>query len=324
MPEEIDLLVVGGLLVIDRIAVLDQLPRPGGVTLFPGLTEALAAKHFGGNSVNLAAAAAALGLRVGLVCFAGEDIERSGYRAHLDEIGITDRWLPILDGQDIVHCYSFFDREGTSLTFMDWLESAHSREMKVPPVVIENARQVVISGGSKDDLDCGAVLDIATTAHDAGVPVTLAWAAGEHNFEKRFFDLADTVLCNHFEIEVILRSFGLEGEDSIHKLGPKQTFVTRGASGSAVYYEGKKANVPVVQPLQVVDPTGAGDAYAGSVLAGLSWGKSAEICGRIGAVGSSFVVEKKGCQTNLPSREQLEQRYLAAFGETLSDGAKNG
>ena len=81
---------------------------------------------------------------------------------------------------------------------------------------------------------------------------------------------------------------------------------------------------PSSSPLQVVDPTGAGDAYAGSVLAGLSWGKSAEICGRIGAVGSSFVVEKKGCQTNLPSREQLEQRYLAAFGETLSDGAKNG
>ena len=324
MPEEIDLLVVGGLLVIDHIAVLDQLPRPGGVTLFPGLTEALEEEHFGGNSVNLAAAAAALGLRVGLVCFAGEDIESSGYRAHLDEIGITDRWLPTLDGQDIVRCYSFFDRQGTSLTFMDWLEPAPRRELKVPPAAIESARRVVISGGGKDDLDCGWALDIAATAHDAGVPVTLAWAAAEHKFEPRYLELADTLLCNHFEIEVILRCFGLEGEDSIHKLGPKQIFVTRGASGSSVYYEGTKANVPVVQPLAVIDPTGAGDAYAGSVLAGLSWGKSAEICGRIGAVGSSFVVEKKGCQTNLPSREQLEQRYQTAFAATLSDGAKNG
>ena len=194
MPDEIDLLVVGGLLVFDHIAVLDQLPRPGGVTLFPGLTEALEERYFGGNNVNLAAAAAALGLRVGLVCFAGEDIESSGYRAHLDEIGITDRWLQTLDKHDIAHCYSFFDREGTSLTFMDWLESMQHRELKVPVGVVENARQVVISGGGRDDLDNGSALDIAVAAHDAGVPLALAWAAGEHNFEPRYFELADTLL----------------------------------------------------------------------------------------------------------------------------------
>ena len=324
MTRKIDLLVVGGLLVIDHMAVLDQLPPLGGVALFPGLTKALEEKYFGGNNVNLAAAACALGLRVGLLGFAGEDFESSGYRAHLDEIGITDRWLQILDEQDIVHCYSFFDRQGTSLTFMDWLRPAHRRELKVPDDVIERTRQVVIIGGGRDDLSASSVLDIATTAHDAQVPVALAWAAGERNFEPRYFDLADTLLCNHFEIEVILRSFGLEGEDSIHKLGPKQTFVTRGASGSAVYYEGKKENIPVVQPSQVVDPTGAGDAYAGSVLAGLSWGKSPEICGRVGAVVASFVLEKKGCQTNLPSREQLEQRYQAAFGEALNASSGKG
>ena len=93
MTGKIDLLVIGGLLVIDHIAVLSALPAPGETVLFPGLTAALDEKYFGGNSVNLAAAAAALGLRVGLVGFTGADFHSSGYCDHLDRVGITDRWL---------------------------------------------------------------------------------------------------------------------------------------------------------------------------------------------------------------------------------------
>lgn len=324
MKDEIDLLVVGGLLVIDHIAVLDQLPAQGGVVLFPGLTGMLAETYFGGNNVNLAAAAAALGLRVGLVCFAGKDFESSGYRAHLDAIGIKDRWLQVLHGQDIAHCYSFFDRQGTSLTFMDYPGEASASELQIPRDVIENAGQVVISGGRRDDLSAGRMLDIAATAHEADVPLALAWAGDKSSFEPAYFDLADTLLCNHFESEVILECLGLDAEDRIAKLGPQRTFVTRGANGSDLYYRGCMTKLPAVQLPAVVDPTGAGDAYAGGVLAGLAWGKPPEVCGKIGAVVSSFVLEKRGCQTNLPSREQLEARYRTAFGETLNSSAKAG
>ena len=87
---------------------------------------------------------------------------------------------------------------------------------------------------------------------------------------------------------MILDCLGLRGADAIASLAPKRIYVTRGAAGSAVYDEGKKTDIPVAQPRRVVDPTGAGDAYAGGVLVGLSWGKSAEICGRIGAVVASL------------------------------------
>ena len=322
MTGQIDLLVVGGLLVIDHIAVLDELPARGGAALFPGVSRMLAETYYGGNNVNLAAAAAALGLRVGLVCFAGEDVESSGYRAHLDAIGIKDRWLQLLPGQNIAHCYSFFDRHGTSLTFMDFPGEASANELQISDAVIKSAGQVVISGGRRDELSAGRILDIAATAYTAGAPVALAWAGDKSNFEPAFFDLADTLLCNHFEIEVILECLGLDGEDEIAKIGPKRIFVTRGASGSDLYYGGGRTKLPAVQPDAVVDPTGAGDAYAGGVLAGLAWGKAPEVCGKIGAVVSSFVLEQRGCQTNLPSREQLKIRYQTAFGETLNSSAE--
>ena len=322
MKDRIDLLVVGGLLVIDHIAVLDELPAPGGATLFPGLTRSLSSTFYGGNNVNVAAAAAALGLRVGLVCFTGEDFESSGYRAHLDAIGIKDRWLQVLHGQDIAHCYSFFDRHGTSLTFMDFPGEESANELQISDAVIESAGQVVISGGRRDDLSAGRMLEIAATAHKAGVPVALAWAGDKSNFEPAYFDLADTLLCNHFESEVILECLGLDAEDGIAKIGPKRIFVTRGAGGSELYHDGRMTKLPAVPPDAIVDPTGAGDAYAGGVLAGLAWGKPPDVCGKIGAVVSSFVLEKRGCQTNLPSRTQLEARYQSVFGETLNSSAE--
>ena len=255
MAQELDLLVVGGLLVIDHIAQLDQLPPLGGAVAFPGLTQALEEKYFGGNNVNLAAAAAALGLRVGLVCFSGEDFESSGYRTHLDSIGITDRWIQIIDGQDIANCYSFFDRQGTSLTFMDWPQPARVPELAIPDGVVESARQVVIIGGGRDDLDCGRILEIATTAHDAQVPVALAWAAGAENFEPRYFELASALLCNRFEIDVILKCFGLKGEDDHREAGTEDRVCDRGGGRQRCLLPGREGAYPRRPALRgVVDP----------------------------------------------------------------------
>ncbi|NMC80150.1 MAG: hypothetical protein GYA59_12375 [Chloroflexi bacterium] len=318
MTEKLDLLAVGGPFVFDRIAVLDRLPPLGGTVLFPGLSQELEKKHFGGCIVNVAVASRVLGLAVGLAGFIGKDFESSGYRAHLDRVGIMARWLQEVNDQDIAHCYSFYDPQGTKLSFMDGVGSTHPLELTIPDEVIRNARRIVLVGGSKNDSHSDSLLDIAMRAGKAQVPVALAWAGGVVNIESRFFKWIDTLLCNHYEIESIRQHFGLDPHSSIPGLGLKNVFVTSGSKGSDVYSEGRKVHIPVVTPEVFMDPTGAGDSYAGGVLAGMLWGKTPEECGRIGAVVSSFVVEKKGCQTNLPSRKLLEWRYRTAFGETLN------
>ena len=65
---------------------------------------------------------------------------------------------------------------------------------------------------------------------------------------------------------------------------------------------------------KVVDPTGAGDAFAGATLTALINGYSPEASAKVGSVVSSFVVEKNGCQTNLPSWKTMLQRYQSFFG----------
>ena len=318
MSETLDLLVVGDLLVLDRVAILDELPPIGSTALFSGLNKELEQIHFGGCTANVAAAACALGLTVGLACFAGVDFESSGYCAHLDRLGITSRWLPVLKDQNIVQCYSFYDQQGRKLSFMDWFDPLLSMKLQLPDHVIKNSKRVVIVGGNREGPISDSLLNVAITARKYQVPVALAWAGGVAEIEPRYMELVDMILCNDFELKRILKYFGWDDDRAIFSLGPGIAYISSGTNGSHVYHDGNKVHVPAFERSQAMDPTGAGDSYAGGVLTGFEWGKAPEVCGRIGSIVSSFVVEKKGCQTNLPSHEMLEERYHAAYGEEIN------
>lgn len=56
---------------------------------------------------------------------------------------------------------------------------------------------------------------------------------------------------------------------TILAMGPRWVVVTRGAAGSCAYGVGSRVAVEAVPASQVVDPTGAGDAFAGGVAATL-------------------------------------------------------
>jgi ribokinase len=90
--------------------------------------------------------------------------------------------------------------------------------------------------------------------------------------------------------------------------------VTMDAEGSVLHLEGKEHRIPAV-PVEVRDPTGAGDAYRAGFLAAYKKGYPPLTACRVGAVTASFVVEKEGCQTNLPDWEGMEARYRTHFGD---------
>ena len=72
--------------------------------------------------------------------------------------------------------------------------------------------------------------------------------------------------------------------------------------------------VPIVTA-DVVDTTGAGDAYTAGFLAGSWRGYDPLVCGRLGATAAAFAVEGVGCQSNLPDWERLTVRYRENFGD---------
>ena len=73
--------------------------------------------------------------------------------------------------------------------------------------------------------------------------------------------------------------------------------VTHGPKGSTVYdADGSVEEIGIRDADDLVDTTGAGDAYAGGFLYGWTRGLDHAISGRIGAVAASHVVAQLGAQ----------------------------
>ena len=72
------------------------------------------------------------------------------------------------------------------------------------------------------------------------------------------------------------------------------------------------------KPSEVVDPTGAGDAYRAGFLAGYLKDLSFEVCGQMGSVAAVFAIEKYGTTSHKFSMEEFSERYKENFREELA------
>ncbi|MBN9021692.1 MAG: hypothetical protein J0H08_06295, partial [Rhizobiales bacterium] len=97
--------------------------------------------------------------------------------------------------------------------------------------------------------------------------------------------------------------------------GPRLVVVTEGSAGSLWHEASGATRVPAVPTADFVDSTGAGDSFVAGALFGLLGGMDARDAGRVAATVASFVVEAWGCQTNLPTADQMRERHRAAFGD---------
>jgi ribokinase len=89
----------------------------------------------------------------------------------------------------------------------------------------------------------------------------------------------------------------------------------RGACGGLLFQaSGERFHEWLPSPVTVVDPTGAGDAFAGGFLAGLIADAGLERALQQGAVSAGFAIEDWGARGLLSTtREQAEQRRRQWF-----------
>lgn len=100
------------------------------------------------------------------------------------------------------------------------------------------------------------------------------------------------------DIEQLLRE--------VQKLGPKIVVITDGENGSYLINENGEILKQSAVKTEVVERTGAGDAYASGFLSSILAGNSLETAMRWGAKNASTVISKIGAQEGLLLRQELE------------------
>lgn len=90
-------------------------------------------------------------------------------------------------------------------------------------------------------------------------------------------------------------------------LGPRMVVITDGGDGS-YGFDGEKFFRLGIFPAELLEMTGAGDAYATGVIAGLFHGKDLPEAMRWGAANGAAVVEQIGPQAGLLTLNQMQER----------------
>ncbi|MFA5056060.1 MAG: carbohydrate kinase family protein [Dehalococcoidia bacterium] len=114
------------------------------------------------------------------------------------------------------------------------------------------------------------------------------------------------LICNDYEIDLFMNKTGMDEGDLREKAGA--VIVTMGELGSRVYTPDGEVRIPAAGPKQVVDPTGAGDAYRSGFLCGLLRGMDVEKSARMGSACASFAVECYGTQSYSFTPEEFQKR----------------
>jgi ribokinase len=98
--------------------------------------------------------------------------------------------------------------------------------------------------------------------------------------------------------------------EGLHELGPKTVVITDGAKGSYASFEGRLVTIPnYPDPADPLDRTGAGDAFASTIVSALALGESMETALTWAPINSMNVVQHLGAQAGLLGREDVV-KYL--------------
>jgi adenosine kinase len=129
---------------------------------------------------------------------------------------------------------------------------------------------------------------------------------------RQFVELASFVTVNDYEAQVLLSRTGWTHEQVASQV--RAFIVTHGEKGASVFADGRRYNIPAVQPDRIIDPTGCGDAFRGGLLYGLEQGFDWETTGKLASLLGSIKIAHQGPQNHKSSRDEIAQRFQSAFG----------
>ncbi|MGD2032182.1 MAG: carbohydrate kinase family protein [Gammaproteobacteria bacterium] len=265
-------------------------------------------REFGGCAGNIVYNLRLLGGEGHAMGAVGSDF--APYADWMDRHELSRRYLHAVPEAYTAQAYITTDMDDNQITAFHPGAMNHAHEIDVP----EDAG---LSWGMVSPDGRDAMLLHARQFADAGIPFVFDPGQGLPMFDGdelvRFLDLASVVTVNDYEGQMLQERTGLTAEQISSRV--QAYVVTRGVQGSVIIRDGDVLEVPPARPMQVVDPTGCGDAYRAGLLFGLLAGADWEITGRVASLMGAIKVGSPGTQNHSASRQSLGKAYEENFGQ---------
>jgi len=283
MAEQVRAVVVGSLNVDLHLRVPAH-PAPG---------ETVTASEFtrlaGGKGGNQAVALARLGAQVRMHACVGDDDDGRWSLAQLTAAGVDVRDVRTVPEPTGVAVVTVADDGGNRIVVVPGANATTT-----PPVTLAEVDVVVV----QLEVPLATVAASVSAARVAGIPVVLN-AAPSQSLPAGLLADVDVLVVNEPELAA------LSGSGDPARLA-RAVVVTLGAKGARVHHGGEVAQVPA-PAVPVVDTTGAGDCFVGTLAYGVASGRDIVDAARLACVAAALSVRAVGARSGLPTLREVRE-----------------
>lgn len=288
-----------------------------GLTLradrFPVRGETLLGRDFdmgpGGKGSNQAVQAARLGANVEFVARLGRDnFGEIGKKLYVEEkVGTT--FLVEADGRNTGVGFIVLNTQGDNFIVLD-----PGANGLFSPDDVERARERIQTSNvllAQLEIPVETAGYALKLARDANV-ISILNPAPARRVSPEILKNADIVTPNEIELRILLgrapdaKVNVIDLCDELLQLGIQRVILTRGARGAMIVTRDGYLNMPAF-PVEVVDTTGAGDAFNGTLATYLASGMPLEPAVRHAVAAGALACTKLGVVPALPRANELEE-----------------
>lgn len=256
----------------------------------------------GGSVANSCAVAAALGAKVAFLGKVANDEMGDIFRREIAAVGVHYATPSLVNRVPTARCLVLVTPDGQR-TMNTYLGAGGEFGLNdLDETIIAASRVTYLEGYLFDPPAAQAAFsEAAKMARAAGRQTALslsdAFCVDRHRdrFKRLIAEGIDILFANESEICSLyqVNSFAEATEKAKQDVG--LAVLTRSEAGSLILHKGQSVSVPAM-PIQVVDTTGAGDAYAAGFLTAYTKGKSLEDAGKLGTQAASLAISRIGAR----------------------------
>ena len=266
-------------------------------------------QSYGGCAMNIAAGLQKFGYPVSPFALIGEASTNSVHR-HYSALGMDVSGLVPVSGFELSsHALILTDSNGNQFTsFYAGPATSTDREDMLAKYLSSNDRfeLAILAADLAPNMLLAAQLCAEKNIPYITDPGQCITDFGDSETEQ-LVEMSDFLIVNQYELETIRSRVGRSKLSNLSLL-----VETRGAAGATLHRDGKSLHVPAVEPNEVVDPTGCGDAFRVGLLHGRTCGFNWQEAIQMANVVASLAMSSAQAQDY--SIERLDETYSNHFG----------
>lgn len=265
----------------------------------------------GGTGGNISFNMGKLNTKNILISAAGKDFLE--YGELLQKMG-TDLRVDIYESEHTAACYILSDKDHDQIIIFSAGALQNLHKINISEKIYQD-EEIKIAINAPNPVN--SMKNFAFQLNELEIPMIFDPGQQINEFSRndllKIIKISKYLILNESELEILKRKIELSLEQILEIID--NLIVTLGGKGSKICKIGEEIIIPVAKPKEVIETTGAGDAYRAGLLTGIYHDLSIEDSCKLGSVISSFKVESAEPQNENYTLEDAKIRYEENFGE---------